>query len=762
MLRLLILSCFVVLCPSLVAQEDDLAVILNKKIKPLFNRYCFSCHSEPEADGDLDLESISSSLLMADRRKTLRSIRSKIRSGEMPPPQEKRKPSPQEKLSMISWAAAALARPPSIPDDPGRVVMRRLSRYEYDRTIGDLFGVTTELSAAFPADELLHGFDNLGGAATMSVLHLEKYADAAEDIATKIIDIEDPSNPTERHFEAEEMECTLSGATDGSDASLYSNATITQLLSLPRAGVYELHMRVWGDQAGPDPARMRVEWDSVEIETIDVSEKRSEPVIKKVKINATGGNHKVALSFINDYYRPKLEDQNKRDRNLHIDYLKVVGPTDQRKPTYGQSWILAKDPGRGKPGHRAKPIIAELCRRVWRRPASNSEVRRLSKLVALTVSEGSSFFEAIQFAIQAVLVSPHFIFRIEPGGHRGKAHSVKELKDFELATRLSYFVWSSTPDEALLKLASKKKLRDPLVLQSELTRMLEDPRSGSLAESFAAQWLELRNLVDATPDVKKYPDYTPELSQAMATESQMLFMEVLRRNLPVYRLLDADFTFVNEVLAKHYGMKDVKGNEFQRVILAAERRGGILTHASVLTVTSNPTRTSPVKRGKWLLENIFGTPPSPPPPGVDSFTEGDISSSATLREQMAAHSKNAVCASCHVRMDALGLTLENFDPIGRWRSQDSGGTIDASSVLPDGKKISGAKDLRAVASADESFLRTVTMRMFVYAIGRELDDPDEIAVDVMLSKLDWRQATLKDLISGIVTLDAFRKRRVGR
>jgi hypothetical protein len=400
--------------------------------------------------------------------------------------------------------------------------------------------------------------------------------------------------------------------------------------------------------------------------------------------------------------------------------------------------------------------LKQFASRGYRRPATDQEVKRLLRFVQLAREQGDSPEVGVKLALQAVLVSPHFLFRVEldNGGKDGL------IDLWQLGSRLSYFLWSSMPDEELSRLAREDKLRQPGVIEAQVKRMLKDPKARALAENFAAQWLNIRGLASFSPDPKRFPTFNANLRQDMVRETETFFLHVAREDRTVLDFLDADYTFVNERLAKHYGLKDITGANFRKVSLAGTQRGGILTHASILAVTSNPTRTSPVKRGKWILDNILGTPPPPPPPDVDELKETD-ELRGTLRQQMEQHRKNPTCASCHQRMDPLGFGFENFDAIGRWRTTEGKHAIDASGVLPDGSTFKGPAQLRKVLlKKKELFVKCLTEKLLTYGLGRGIERADRCFIDDIARKIAKEDYRFTELIIAIVKSDPFQKRRV--
>jgi hypothetical protein len=410
--------------------------------------------------------------------------------------------------------------------------------------------------------------------------------------------------------------------------------------------------------------------------------------------------------------------------------------------------------------NRFKAVLAAIenfARRAYRRPVTKEEVDRLGELVRFAFQNGEDRDHGLQLAFKAVLVSPHFLFRVELD-RSTDPEATYSISEYELASRLSYFLWNSMPDDELFRLAGSNGLRKGVEAQAR--RMLRDPKAKALTENFAGQWLNLRLLKEVTPDSKRYPAFTEELRAAMRTETELFFGAVVKDDRSILDFLDADFTFVNEPLARHYGIAGIKGKEFQRVKLTGGQRGGVITQASVLTVTSNPTRTSLVKRGKWILENILGTPPPPPPPDAGELPEDNAELKGSLRQRMEMHRAKPICASCHQRMDPLGFALENYDPIGAWRTRDGKFPIDSNGTLPTGQSFNGSKELRGVLLTKESeFRRCLTEKMLTYALGRGLEFYDRCAVDDICAAVSRQQNRFSSLIVAIVKSDPFQMRK---
>jgi len=424
--------------------------------------------------------------------------------------------------------------------------------------------------------------------------------------------------------------------------------------------------------------------------------------------------------------------------------------------------IVLAAPGSGKtPEQAAREILTPFTSRAFRRPARPEEVEPLVRLVNLSMEKGDSFERGIQVAISAILVSPHFLFRVETDPEPDEPTKIRPLSDYELASRLSYFLWSSMPDEELLSLAERGVLHEEKVLEAQVQRMLQNSKAQSLVESFGGQWLNLRNLDEIIPDPAKFGPFDDVLRRDMVRETEMFFATVMREDRSILEFLTGDFTFINERLARHYGMNGVRGETLRKITLPDGKRIGLLTHASILTLTSNPTRTSPVKRGKWIMENVLGTPPPDPPPNVPALEETQRAEpDLSLREQMILHRDNPVCASCHRQMDQLGFGLENFDATGRWREKDGKFPVEASGELPSGEKFSGPAELvQILAKRKHQFTETLVSKMLIYALGRGIRPYDQHAINWIVRRVEDGDYRLSAVITGIVMSRPFRMRR---
>lgn len=751
----LTLPLLALLCPALSGQDRPADWQL--EVRPFLTRYCVGCHGPTDPEAGLDLGAVLGGSLDAEALDTLVDFRDVLRSHEMPPASEVAQPSSEERSRMMDWVAHVLELAAGgIPTDPGRVTMRRLSRFEYANAIRDLTGLVVDVDD-FPVDDLGYGFDNVGEVLTISTLHLEKYAAVAGQVADAAWPDLDPEVPPVRRIDAESLRSSLEGGASSGVVVLITNGTVTGAVELPRAGVYRVRVVAHATQAGSELARMGVLVAGRSVGEASVEGGRDAPSTHAFEARMEGGRQEIAAAFLNDYYAPDHPDRSRRDRNLYVHRIEVEGPVDPRGSTTLETWLRPLDRGRGRVLPRARTLLEPFLRRAWRRPVSRAEASRLAQVVDDAVDAGESFDTGMRWAIQAALVSPHFLFRIEPGGLEGSAQG--DLDGYALATRLAFFLWSSIPDDDLLNRAGDGGLAAEDGLLAEVDRMLADPKSDALAKNFAGQWLELRGLDEIAPDPQFHRGWDAALAASARRETELLFECVLREGLPITTIVDADFTFVDGRLAAHYGLAfDGPEGGFVRTALPPGRPGGVLGHASFLALTSNPTRTSPVRRGRWILDNLLDDPPPPPPPGNDSFAGGiEPNSARSLREQMAMHRERPSCAVCHVRMDALGLALEGFDGIGAARTRDTGGDIDTASVLPDGRPLRGATDLQRVLAAEPAFRRALLRKLFVYAVGRGIRPADAVVLERTASSLS-PDVTLLDMIRVIVTMDAFRRR----
>ena len=728
-------------------------------VAPLLADFCVKCHGGEKPKGGLNLTTFRDASSAMKARKTWDRVRDALESGTMPP--EDQPQPPQDRASKAaSWIKVNLTKVDcKIQDEPGRVTLRRLNRAEYRNTVRDLVGIDYAQTDDFPSDDVGYGFDNIGDVLTLPPILMEKYLNAAEEIASRAIVDDNPLKPTVKHI-------TLG---DESGGFAYSNRFGRMLSSegeiwakheFPLDGDYLLRVRAFGQQAGPEPVKMAIKFDGKVVKQFDVKSVEATTGSYEAKFRAEKGTHTVSTAFLNDFYDANEKDPKRRDRNLVIRSYEVVGPMpvgNGRLPDSHRRIVFKKPKGYDDVD-AIRAILDRTASRAFRRPATAEDVTRLMRLVELAKLDGERIEVGLRLALQGILVSPHFLFRVELD--RAAEGASQRIDDFEMASRLSYFLWSSMPDDELFDAARSGLMRSPGTLETQVARMLKDPRSRALTENFAGQWLQIRKLKDVTPDKTQFPNFDPALRDAMRRETELFFEAIVREDRSILEFLDADFTFMNDRLAKHYGMAGGSGTEFHRVNLTDGRRGGVLTQASVLTVTSNPTRTSPVKRGKWVLEQLLGTPPPPPPPNVPELAENKEALTGTLRQRMEQHRANPNCASCHAKMDPLGFGLENFDAIGAWREKDGSNAIDTSGVLPGGQSFRGPKGLRDVLKTKSpEFTKCLTGKLLTFAIGRGLEDTDQCVVDQIAQTVAADRHRFSRLVLEIVRSDPFQKRK---
>jgi len=726
----------------------------------MLKQFCLGCHSGPNANAGINLAKFTDAASVLKAKDVWEKVSRNVDDGHMPPsgaPQ----PSAAQRDALVSWVESLLSQAQCQLQDPGRVTMRRLNRAEYNNTIRDLVGVDFHPADDFPSDDVGYGFDNIGDVLSISPLLMEKYLNAAEKIAqTAIATPEDAERPV--RFPANKFDSTLNkGFSAHGGFMLYTNGSVFVDYDCPKTGEYALKVNAYGDQAGSEPAKMQLQLDNQPVTAFDVSAVEKAPKNYIAQVHIAGGKHRIAMAFTNDYYNENAP-KGQQDRNLIVNALDIVGPPGlpDKLPDSHRRIIFVQPNGSNR-DEATRKILADFARRAYRRPVTKDDVDRLVACANLAKKENQSFEEGIRLGMIGALVSPNFLFHVELPPNPTNPSDKSLVSNYELASRLSYFLWSSMPDEELMAVASKGKLQDPQVLAAQAKRMLKDPKVRAFADNFAGQWLQLRNLQIVAPDKGRFPDFNNDLRTAMRTETELFFDSIIREDHSVLDFLDAKYTFLNEPLAKHYGISGVTGADFRRVAVDGTQRGGILTQASILTVTSNPTRTSPVKRGKWVLENLLGTPPPPAPPNVPKLADDTKQPlTGTLRQRMEQHRKDPNCASCHARMDPLGFGLENFDAVGSWRTKDGAADVDASGVLPNGQAFNGPAQLKAILMSKKTlFVHCLTEKMLTYALGRGIEPYDKCNVNDMVNSIAKNDYRFSAVVTAIVQSDPFRKRR---
>ena len=764
--------------PSAVGSADDARAILD--------RYCVGCHSDRLRTAGLTLQSVDLASPAA-HAETLEKAIVKLRLGSMPPAGRPR-PEPAVYGSLAGWLETELDREAAARPDPGRTEsLHRLNRTEYANVIRDLLDLEgLNFATLLPGDDRSYGFDNVAGALGMTPTHLERYLDAARQISR--IAVGDTSLPPSGETfilppdlsQDDRFEQLPFGTRGGTLVRSYFPADgdyVVRFQAFTGVGLSEAEPnfielsvdgeRVFFEEMAQTPIRRTISGEDIQANTD-----------WEIRVPIEAGLRDVAVTFLKttsgqleDLLQPFLRPPGISSFRLtrmggysgpYIGQLSFTGPFDVTGPgdTPSRRRIFTCRPSSpADPGAEqcARNILSELARRAYRRPVTDADLDTLLEFYRAGRRDGD-FERGIQVALERLLASPDFLFRIAEDPQDSAPGAVYAISDLELASRLSFFLWSSIPDDELLEIASRGGLQDEAVLVEQTRRMLADPRSASLITNFAGQWLRLRNLPGIDRDAHLFPDFDDNLRRAMRRETELLLETVAREDRSMLDLLAADYTFVNERLARHYGIPNVAGSHFRRVPVADPNRRGILGHASILTVTSQSNRTSPVTRGKWILENLLGAPPPAPPDEVPGLEETRLE--GTLRERMVQHRRNPVCASCHQAMDPLGFALENFSPLGEWRTVDAGFPVDAGGAMPDGvttfEGVSGLR--RALLDKSDVFISTLTEKLLIYALGRGVEYYDKPTVRDILRQAAQRDYRFSALIEGIVTSAPFRMR----
>jgi Protein of unknown function (DUF1592)/Protein of unknown function (DUF1588)/Protein of unknown function (DUF1587)/Protein of unknown function (DUF1585)/Protein of unknown function (DUF1595) len=703
-------------------------------------RYCQVCHSDKLKTGGLSLQHMDPAQV-SQSPETWEKVVRKLRAGMMPPAGM---PRPQRLVidKFVSHVESSLDKYAALHPNPGTVGLHRLNRAEYANAIRDLLALTVDVSTLLPSDDSSEGFDNIADALEVSPALLESYVGAATKISR--LAVGDPSiSPSTNTWRAPS---DLSQTTHIEGLPIGTRGGILIDYTFPLDAEYAFKIRTrssgFGVGSGARPIPIEITLDGARIDP------GKTPTNFHLKVAA--GPHTIGVTMpaydtagVDDVYSVYPD-------NAAITSVAITGPTNPTGPgdTPIRRKIFVCHPTSGDETACAKRILTSLATKAFRRPVRDVDLETLLGFYQQGKNSGG-FEHGIEAALARILVDPWFIFRFEkepPGTQPGGIYAISDL---ELASRLSFFLWSSIPDEELLRLAEQNKLHDPQILARETRRMLADPKSDALAENFAGQWLYLRELKNSRPETANFND---NLREAFRRESELFFDSIVREDRNVVDLLNADYTFVDERLAKHYGIPGVYGSRFRRVKLPDDTRRGLLGQGSILLVTSVATRTSPVQRGKWVLENILGSSPPLPPPNVPSLPENASTAKlVSVRQKMEAHRANPVCASCHKIMDPIGFSLENFDLTGKWRTTDAGVPIDASGQMVDGTKLSGPASLReALLSRSDVFVSTLTEKLMTYALGRGLKYYDMPAIRAITREASRNDNRFSSIVLGIV------------
>jgi mono/diheme cytochrome c family protein len=787
-------------------------------IRPFLEQNCFSCHGNKKQENDLNLQAFDTHASLIEHRDQWEEVVGKLRRGEMPPLEEEQPPEAQRQ-AVAAWLSRELERiDAATPPDPGRVTARRLNRTEYNNTIRELLGVDIRPADDFPQDDAGYGFDNIADVLSLSPVLMEKYVSAADRVARMALFGPPPTGPTLVRLRSDGRRVvetrTVPAAYDGTGLSM-PNA-FHAIHRIPLEGEYVVRVVLGGlrpKSSEPIAINLWVDERLVQTATHDQEVAASFADDRQdfggqavqMKVRLTAGDHWISVAIPkifeglparyngpNPSSRPdppreftpppnappeRVELLRKRFddataelakiplNGVRINVVEVGGPYSHPKGPSRASLEKVYTCGHLNAQHQATcmpRILTDLARRAFRRPVTTREVEKYIALAERAQKEERSFEEGLAVGIEALLVSPDFLFRIErdrPVTTSAAAPGYR-ITPHELATRLSYFLWASMPDAELRKAADAGTLRDPQILAYQVRRMLRDPKSHALAEHFGGQWLQFRALESLTRDRDRFPEFEDYLKLSMRRETELFFDSIVRNDRSVLDFLTGRYSYLNERLARHYGIPNVTGPEFRQVDLSGTPRGGVLTQGSVLSVSSYATRTSPVLRGKWVLDNLLNAPPPEPPADVPNLDETTIGTSASMREQLEEHRKNAICASCHRRMDPLGFGLENFDAVGAWRDKEGKFPIDASGQLPDGRRFTGPDELRKILSEDrDAFARAITSKLLTYGLGRGLERYDQRTIKLIASRLPTYDYKFSGLVLEIVNSLPFQSRR---
>jgi len=747
-------------------------------------QYCVTCHNSKLKTGGLSLDNADVAHPAANVAVWEKVIR-KLTADQMPPP-GRPKPDQEHRDAVVSWLVSEIDRDATAHPNPGRTEgAHRLNRAEYRNAVRDLLALDLDVSELLPADDMSYGFDNIAGVLRITPSLLDRYVAAARKISRNAIgDLTIP--PTAQTFR---LKSDLSQDLPFEQLPMGSRGGVSIPYEFPLDATYEFKVEPLG--GGADSQQLEVSLDGAQVRLFELNPRSglgvgqgydSEGDAFAVRVPVKAGPHVLGVTFVNKssallesvrepFLAPHAEGAPRTQPA--VGSVTITGPFEARgvSQTPSRARIFACHPAAAsaEPGC-ARQILTSLARRAYRRPATDAEVAVLLKFYQDGKASGG-FDSGIEMAIRRLLVSPEFLFRIEADPAGIGPSTSYAISDLELASRLSFFLWSSIPDDQLLDAATRGTLRKPGVLEQQVRRMLADPRSDALSDNFAGQWLALRTLEGSAPDEFLFPNFGENLRRDFRRETELFFGSILRENRSVLDFITADYTFVNERLAKHYGFANVYGSQFRRVHIPDENRRGLLGQGSFLTLTSLADRTTVVGRGKWIMDNVLGSPPpSPPPPCplppgqtgvcVPAFPENKSGGRVlTVRERMEEHRANPVCASCHARMDPLGFALENFDATGQWRSREGDAPLDASAVLPDGTKFSGPDGLRAwILNRPSQFATALTEKLMIYSLGRGLEPYDAPAIRKIVTGAD-PDYRFQSLIIGIVKSTPFQMRK---
>ena len=751
--------------------------------RAFLDRSCVTCHNQRLKTAGLMFDRMDLARVSSDAPTWEKAVR-KLRGGMMPP-LGARRPDPAALGTFVSWLEDSLDASAVANPDPGRIGPHRLNRTEYANAVEDLLGIRIDPAGLLPRDDASDGFDNVASVLKVSPSFLEQYIGAARQAAAQAIGQRAPK-PASVSFRAPEgvdQSVHLEGLPLGTRGGMLVEHWF------PADGEYKLDIKVSGRSGLEYRQRLILTIDGVRVferevggpDDLKAFDQQQAPAasaiedrFKNVRVKITAGPHRVAATFV---ARTFSESDNELfsftpgagvDRIAKVGGLEITGPFSPTglSDTPSRRRVLVCTPAtEADELPCARRVLSTIARRAFRRPVTDDDLSAplaFYQTAKAEAGQGAGFDAGIQAGLTAILASPKFLYRVEIDPPSLPAGAVYRISDLNLASRLSFFLWSRLPDDTLLAKAAAGRLHEPRVLEAEVGRMLADPRAASLSTNFAAQWLGVRRLDDTNPDPVLFPGFDEGLRAAFRREMQLFVGSIMHDDRSVVDLLDADYTFVNERLARHYGIPNVLGERFRRVTLADPNRWGLLGKGGVLLVTSYPDRTAPVLRGAWILENLLGTPPSPPPPDVEALLQATPGKALTVRERMEQHRAKPSCRACHGVMDPLGFALENFDAVGEWRDRDrlAGSPIDASGQLADGTPVKSPRDLReALTKHPEPFVQTMTEKLLTYALGRRLEAPDMPAVRAIVRASTRDGYRFSSIVAGIVESAPFQMRK---
>ncbi len=772
------------------AQSQQSTATAAKQDSPeqaLVNKYCVGCHSDKLKTGQLSLEKLDVANPVTHAETWEKVIR-KLRVGAMPPQGMPRDVAALDKFA--SYLETSLDKAVAAKASPGRATLHRMNRAEYANSIRDLLKLDIDVSGMLPPDDESYGFDNNADVLGVSPSLLEQYVNASSKIAR--LAVGDPNITVVASTYRTRPDLSQLNRMEGMPLGTRGGLLVTH--NFPLDGEYTFRLLLARNTVDvirglEEESEVEILVDNARVFLTKIGGKEDTDAITKnpitflddmnkrltARVQIKAGPHKVAATFIKkngaeeDYIlqpflRSTLDPVNEAGLP-HLENLTIAGPYNATgvSATPSREKIFTCTPKQtSEEVACARQILTALARQAYRRKVTDRDLEPLLSFYQASRNRGNTFDQGIESGIRMILSDPQFIYRFEPEPTNLANGAIYQISDTELASRLSYFLWSSLPDETLLALADQNKLHEPATLEQQVRRMLADPKSDALVDNFASQWLYLRNIKNTFPDPQEFPNFDDNLRQDLRTETKMFLSSIFREDHNVLDLLNADYTYMNERVARHYGVEGIYGPRFRRVKVADERRG-ILGQASILSVTSYTTRTSPVLRGKWILSNLLNTPPPPPPPDVPALSENKAGvTPKSVRERMELHRANPACAVCHKIMDPLGFALENFDATGRWRSMDAGNKIESSGVLLDGTPVDGPVSLRtALMKRPNVFATTFTDKLMTYALGRGLDYNDQPAVRSIVRNASTNEYKFSSIVLGIVNSVPFQKKQKG-